>query len=95
MEEKSKHPIMLLFSDKNINLNDTDSMVRRINDNIHSTGMAVIPPSIASVVLLPSGVEKPVAVSVKQSQQIKQIGFVPTMEEGEKQCLRTSSESAI
>lgn len=81
MEEKSKHPTMLLFSDKNINLNDIDSMIRRINNDIHSTGIAVIPPSIASVVLLPNEVEKPVAVSVKQSQQI---GSVPNIEEGAK-----------
>ena len=75
---------MLLFSDKNINLDDTGSMIRRINNDIHSTGMAVIPSSIASVVLLPNEVEKPVAVSVKQSRKIEQIGFVPTMEEGAK-----------
>lgn len=84
MEEKSKHPTMLLFSDKNINLNDIDSMIRRINNDIHSVGMAVIPPSISGVVLLPDEVEKPIALSVKQPQQIKQIGFVPNIEEGAK-----------
>lgn len=84
MEEKSKHPTLLLFSDKNINLNDVDSMLRRINNDIHSVGMAVIPPSISGVVLLPDEVEKPVVVSVKESRQFKQIGFMPTMEEGAK-----------
>ncbi len=76
-------PNMLLFSNRNAHPVDMCALVRGIKDQLSLHGIAEIPPTVSAVVLLPSSVEKPVAISLTNERKIKQIGFTVELGEGD------------